>query len=198
MSSVSFSSVRGFPLTPRTKPPGKARPMITVAVGTTIADRPPRRSVRARLRIRLLLWMNGGETCCWPHTAQSLGQAFPALCRTHVGLNDVLLGLCPSLPGLRRKLPFVVRLVHWCRENSRLFSCLIRSVRDRTTKSSALQSSLGAMIFDPVGLFHPLQHAGLSRRSPVGTIHSEPCPSVSRKGVPHRRFSASGNIRRSP
>src|SRR6266700_1983565 len=102
------------------------------------------------------------------------------------------------LPGLRRKLPFVVRLVHWCRENSRLFSCLIRSVRDRTTKSSALQSSLGAMIFDPVGLFHPLQHAGLSRRSPVGTIHSEPCPSVSRKGVPHQRFSASGNIRRSP
>src|SRR5713101_8294066 len=34
---------------------------ITVAVGTTIADRPPRRSVRALLRIRLLLWMSGGE-----------------------------------------------------------------------------------------------------------------------------------------
>src|SRR5258707_8036961 len=85
----------------------------TVAVGTTIADRPPRRSVRARLRIRLLLWMNGGETCCWPHTVQSLGHALPALCRTHVRLNDVLLSLCPSLPGLRRRLlPFVVRLVH--------------------------------------------------------------------------------------
>src|SRR6266852_7768420 len=87
---------------------------ITVAVGTTIADRPPRRSVRARLRIRLLPWMNGGETCCWPHIVQSLGHALPALCRTHVGLNDVLLGLRPSLPGLRRRLlPFVVRLVHW-------------------------------------------------------------------------------------
>src|SRR5882762_10961824 len=36
-------------------------PLITVAVGTTIADRPPRRSVRALLRIRLLLWMGGGE-----------------------------------------------------------------------------------------------------------------------------------------
>ena len=34
---------------------------ITVAVGTTIADRPPHRSVRARLRIRLLPRMNGVE-----------------------------------------------------------------------------------------------------------------------------------------
>jgi hypothetical protein len=43
------------------KPPGKARPRITVAVGTTIADRPPHRSVQARLRIRLLSWMSGGK-----------------------------------------------------------------------------------------------------------------------------------------
>src|SRR6266853_2674831 len=34
---------------------------ITVAVGTTIADRPPHRSVQARLRIRLLPWMSSGE-----------------------------------------------------------------------------------------------------------------------------------------
>jgi hypothetical protein len=33
----------------------------TVAVGTTIAGRPPHRSVRARLRIRLLPRMNGVE-----------------------------------------------------------------------------------------------------------------------------------------
>jgi hypothetical protein len=32
-----------------------------VAVGTTIADRPPHRSVRARLRIRLLPRMPGGK-----------------------------------------------------------------------------------------------------------------------------------------
>ena len=32
-----------------------------VAVGTTIADRPPHRSVQARLRIRLLPWMSSGE-----------------------------------------------------------------------------------------------------------------------------------------
>jgi len=35
--------------------------MVTVAVGTAITDRPPHRSVRARLRIRLLPWINGGE-----------------------------------------------------------------------------------------------------------------------------------------
>ena len=40
----------------------KSRPRITVAVGTTIADRPPYRSVQARLRIRLLSWMSGGKT----------------------------------------------------------------------------------------------------------------------------------------
>jgi hypothetical protein len=34
---------------------------ILVAVGTTIADRPPHRSVRARLRIRLLFRMDGVE-----------------------------------------------------------------------------------------------------------------------------------------
>src|SRR5229473_5697149 len=84
---------------------------ITVAVGTTITDRPPHRSVRARLRIRLLTRMSGGKVCL-PHTEQSLGHAFPALCRAHVRLNDVLLSLCPSLPGLRRRLPFLVRLVH--------------------------------------------------------------------------------------
>jgi len=30
----------------------------------------------------------------------------------HVRLNDVLLRLCPSLPGLRGRLPSLVRLVH--------------------------------------------------------------------------------------
>ena len=79
---------------------------VTVAVGTTIADRPPHRSVRARLRIRLLPRMSSGKVCL-PHTVQSLGHAFPALCRAHVRLNDVLLSLCPSLPGLRGRLPLL-------------------------------------------------------------------------------------------
>ena len=47
-----------------------------------------------------------------PHTAHSLGHAFPALCQEHVGLNDVLHGPCPSLPSLRRRSPSLVRLVH--------------------------------------------------------------------------------------
>src|SRR5260370_7974721 len=50
--------------------------------------------------------------CYLPHTVQPLGHAFPALCRAHVRLNDVLPRLCPSLPSLRRKLPSLVRLVH--------------------------------------------------------------------------------------
>ena len=37
---------------------------------------------------------------------------------------------------------------------------------DRTTESSTPEPRARAVIFDPVGLFHPLQHAGLSRRSP--------------------------------
>ena len=41
-----------------------------------------------------------------------LGHAVPALCRAHVRLHDVLLSLRPSLPSLRGRLPFVVRLVH--------------------------------------------------------------------------------------
>src|SRR6516225_764870 len=36
---------------------------VTVAVGTTIADRPPHRSVQAHLRIRLLPGMSSGEAC---------------------------------------------------------------------------------------------------------------------------------------
>src|SRR5882762_8590294 len=39
----------------------RAGPRIAVAVGTTIADRPPHRSVQARLRIRLLPWMISGK-----------------------------------------------------------------------------------------------------------------------------------------
>jgi hypothetical protein len=50
--------------------------------------------------------------CCFTHTVQPLGHAFPSLCREHVWLIDVLLHLRSSLPGLRRKLPSLVRSVH--------------------------------------------------------------------------------------
>jgi len=59
---------------------------ITVAVRTTITDRPPHRSVRARLRIRLLRRMSGVEACIaigvqnswWRNPpVQDWGQTFP-------------------------------------------------------------------------------------------------------------------------
>src|SRR5262250_2964368 len=50
--------------------------------------------------------------CYFSHTGQPLGHALPVLCRVHVRLNDVLPRLCPFLPCLRGKLPFLVRLVH--------------------------------------------------------------------------------------
>src|SRR5450631_3988303 len=50
--------------------------------------------------------------CYLPHTVQPLGHALPALCRVHVWWNDVLLGLHSSLPNLRRRWSFFVRLVH--------------------------------------------------------------------------------------
>src|ERR1700733_9596517 len=48
-----------------------------------------------------------------PHTVQSLGHSFPALCRARVGWHDVLLGPRPSLPGFRRGWLPLVRPVHW-------------------------------------------------------------------------------------
>jgi hypothetical protein len=58
------------------------------------------------------LTMDQWRQNCLPHTARSLGHAVPALCREHVGSNDVLHGPCPSLPNLRRRFPSLVQLVH--------------------------------------------------------------------------------------
>src|SRR5207248_10274834 len=53
---------------------------------------------------------------CSTHALQPLGHAWAALCRSHVWLSDVLLGLRPSLQALRGWLPFLVRTLHRCRE----------------------------------------------------------------------------------
>ena len=58
-----LSCFRYLEITPSTRQ--IAVPAPVVAVGTAITDRPPHRSVRARLRIRLLLRMSGGEACIW-------------------------------------------------------------------------------------------------------------------------------------
>src|SRR5712691_3942644 len=49
---------------------------------------------------------------CLAHTAQSLGHAFPALCRVRVGFCDVLLDLWPSLHTLRQRGSACVRMLH--------------------------------------------------------------------------------------
>src|SRR5439155_18934259 len=69
----------------RTSGPSERNSPLTVAVGTTITDRPPHRSVRARLRIRLLRRMSGVEACIgigvqkgWRNPpVQDWGEAFP-------------------------------------------------------------------------------------------------------------------------
>src|ERR1039457_5537950 len=50
--------------------------------------------------------------CYSTHALQPLGHTLLALCRSHVWLLDVLLGLRPSLQALRGRLPFLVRTLH--------------------------------------------------------------------------------------
>ena len=40
-----------------------------------------------------------------------------------------------------------------------------------TASPARLEARMDSLLSFPVGLFHPLQHAGLSRRSPVGRLH---------------------------
>jgi hypothetical protein len=80
---------------------------ITVAVGTTIADRPPRRSVQARLRIRLLPWMAGGEACIRVRV-QSAGLGNPPVLLSCRALSSPT--TCRFIPALSG-LPDVKRLV---------------------------------------------------------------------------------------
>src|SRR6202041_3635072 len=84
-----------------------------VAVGTIIADRPPHRTVRAALPHTAPTLEGWREVLLLAHRS-ILGTlfSFPALCRVSVGRNDVLLGPRPSLPRLRRRSLFFVRLVH--------------------------------------------------------------------------------------
>src|SRR5207245_10529638 len=199
---------------------------------------------------------------CFPHTVQPLGHAFPALCRAHARLNDVLPRLCPSLPSLRRRLPSLVRLVHRYYDTVRLLrhvhvrrsvcglrgpalivrprragdlrvlvhvvSQRARVLRLRRTEQplafsaaavlpSSTLNGVGILIYGlfaaqwprppvplstlqetprdvpsktrgqdgfatsfPVGLLHPLHHAGLARRTPG-------CPSSFQEGMIEKR-----------
>jgi hypothetical protein len=70
-----------------------------VAVGTIIADRPPHRTVRAALPHTAPTLEDWRAVLLLAHRS-SLGHSVSALCRTSVGLNDVLLGPRPFLPPL--------------------------------------------------------------------------------------------------
>src|SRR5262245_43765407 len=101
-----------------------------------------------------------------PHTAQSLGHSFPALCRARVGLCDVLLGPRPSLPDLRRGFLLFVRPV-WSEEAHSWFRTLdvvkatskpslaiqIRLVSDLSApKVAALKAGLSPQLFTAGGM----------------------------------------------
>ena len=59
-------------------------PMVVVAVGTIITDRPPHRTVRAALP-HTAPTSESNERCCYSHTGQSLEHWCPALCRGGCG-----------------------------------------------------------------------------------------------------------------
>src|SRR6266481_956851 len=83
-----------------------------IAVGTTIANRPPHRTVRAALPHTAPTLDDWREILLLAHRSIHGTRNFRAQCRASVGLNDVLLGPHPFLPRLRRRSLFFVRLVH--------------------------------------------------------------------------------------
>lgn len=82
-----------------------------VAVGTIIAERPPHRTVRAPLPHTAPTLEGWREVLLLAHRS-ILGTLKPrTVSGVSVGRNDVLLGPRPSLPRLRRRSLFFVRLV---------------------------------------------------------------------------------------
>src|SRR5208337_2249985 len=79
-----------------------------IAVGTLIADRPPHRTGRARLRHPAPTLDVGGEAYGLPHAFQAVGRAVPARCPGRAVLFRVLLGPRPWLHELLNRLPGLV------------------------------------------------------------------------------------------
>ena len=78
-----------------------------VAVGMPVARHPPHRSVRADFPHTAPTsdeWRHS-QPAALAHSLQPLGHTFSALCRSHVALSVVLLGLRSSLQALRGWLP---------------------------------------------------------------------------------------------
>ena len=67
-----------------------------VAVGPTVADRPPIQ-IRTGALTHTALALDGGGQIPQPHIAQSLAHSFPALCRARVG--QTMFSLARALPS---------------------------------------------------------------------------------------------------
>ena len=94
-----------------------------VAVGTDIADRPPRRSVRAALpHTAPVLDSNGRRNSAHRTPVGPWNTYAPARCRARVRRTEVLLDSRPSLHHLRRSLRPLVRRLHWYYGAIRLLS----------------------------------------------------------------------------
>jgi len=75
--------------------------------------------------------------------------------------------VCAVLPSSTRNGVDV--LFHRLFENSPARRYLSLRFKQHLAMSPArLEARMDSLLSFPVGLFHPLQHAGLSRRSPVG------------------------------
>src|SRR5271157_3322786 len=83
-----------------------------IAVGTPIAERPPHRTGRARLKHPAPTLDVGGEAYGLPHAFQAVGRALPARCPGRAVLFRVLLGPRPWLHELLGRSPGLVRSLH--------------------------------------------------------------------------------------
>jgi hypothetical protein len=78
-----------------------------------------------------------------PHTAHSLGHAVPALCREHVGLNDVLHGPCPYEKMVERMRRSVKEHnIYWWAASLIGTLCELRLDHMSDAKSTALERVL--------------------------------------------------------
>ena len=156
-------------------------------VGTIITDRPPAQ-IRTSASTHTALTMDQWRQNCLPHTAHSLGHAVPALCREHVGLNDVPHGPCPCPSTAQnsevRKISQQLR--SWgcnsragrpdfgpsrknASENEALYCCC-----DGADSNGFMVGQIASSWNQPL-LSPPEQLPGLEQASPLRT-HAEPHP----------------------
>src|SRR5207245_685439 len=71
----------------------------------------------------------------------------------------------------------------------------LRFTRHLTVPPARLEARMESLFSFPVGLFHPLQHAGLSRRTPSGRQSRSGCPVDEHKRVTPSSMARFGSTR---